>query len=272
MTTALTNRPVLAPLAVAIATLAAACGQTLPQPGTELATEVTTLWSKAFDSGDAAAVAALYADGARSFPPGAAALVGRSDIESYWRADIGEGGVATTLTPTDAIVQGDVLHVEGTYQVTGSNQAELAKGQYQQLWTRAGGPWRVQREMWRMDPALFRSADVAHVLTSSWTRAYNAGDARALVALYADNAVLSTVQDGSFTGPTAIEAFWVRDFGGARPSSTLTLTDVYLSGQLAHLEGEYKVTDKGTITEGRYVQLWMRDGNAWRVHREMWLR
>jgi hypothetical protein len=80
------------------------------------------------------------------------------------------------------------------------------------------------------------------------------------------------MQEGSFSGPAAIESFWVRDFGDSKPSSALTLTDAYLSGELAHLEGEYSVSDKGTKTAGRYVQLWMRDGNAWRIHREMWLR
>ena len=42
-----------------------------------------------------------------------------------------------------------------------------------------------------------------------------------------------------------------------------------MAGDLAHLEGEYEVADKGTVTKGRYVQLWMQEGNAWRIHREM---
>ena len=190
----------------------------------------------------------------------------------YWRTDIGEGGASTTLTATDAIALGDLLHVQGRYEVKGANETELARGQYQQLWARADGAWQVQREMWRMDPGLSRSVEVAERLTSEWTKAYNAADAKALTALYAKDAVLSTVQEGSFNGPLAIESFWVRDFGDGQPSSTLTLTDAYLSGELAHLEGEYTVADRGTTTEGRYVQLWMREGNAWRIHREMWLR
>lgn len=149
---------------------------------------------------------------------------------------------------------------------------ELARGQYQQLWARTAEGWQVQREMWRTDPALQRSIDVAERLTTAWTKAYNAGDAKALVAMYAKDGVLSTVQDGSFEGPVAIELFWTRDFGKSRPSSTLTLTDVYMSGDLAHLEGEYKVVEGKSETEGRFVQLWMRDGDAWRIHREMWLR
>jgi ketosteroid isomerase-like protein len=233
---------------------------------------VSAAWSKAFDSGNPAALAALYADDARSLPPDSGALVGRGQIESYWRGDIGEGGITTKLTTTDAVVQGNLLHLEGTYEVNGASAGELARGQYQQLWARADNGWLLQREMWRMDPALFRSIEVAERLTAAWTAAYNAGDAKALAALYSAEAILSTGPSGSFTGAIAIESFWTRDFGNAKPSSALTLTDAYMSGELAHLEGEYKVSDTGTTTEGRYVQLWMREGNGWRIHREMWLR
>jgi ketosteroid isomerase-like protein len=126
--------------------------------------------------------------------------------------------------------------------------------------------------MWRIDPALIRGTQVAERLTSEWTRAYNAGDAKALAALYADEAVASTMQEGNFSGRAAIEQFWAADFGDGKPSSALTLTDAFMSGDLAHLEGEYKVSDRSAVTEGHYVQLWMREGNEWRVHREIWLR
>jgi ketosteroid isomerase-like protein len=199
-------------------------------------------------------------------------VVGRSDIESYWRADIGEDGASTTLTPVHAVAQGDLVHVEGNYQVSGKGDVKLAEGQYQQLWTRAGGQWHVQHEMWRIDPALHREVNVAEGLTESWAKAYNAGDPKALVALYADDAALSTVQEGTVSGKPAIESFWTSDLGAAKPSSTLTLTDVYVVGEMAHLEGDYKVTDSGRITDGRYIQMWMRDANGWRIHREMWWR
>jgi ketosteroid isomerase-like protein len=272
MNTMLKNRRLRGVIAVVSATLLVACGRNATQEPTAAAADVSAAWSKAFDSGNAAALAALYADDARSLPPEGGALVGRGQIESYWRGDIGEGGATTKLTTTDAVVQGDFLHVEGIYEVNGANDVGLAKGQYQQLWSRAPNGWLLRREMWRMDPALFRSTEVAERLTAAWTAAYNEGNAKALAALYSAEAILSTGPSGSFEGPTAIESFWVRDFGDAKPSSALTLTDVYLSGELAHLEGEYKVSDKGTTTEGRFVQLWMREGNVWRIHREMWLR
>jgi len=272
MPTILMGRTSIAIIAASFAVTTSACGRSSPvREGTDAVSEPTAAWVVAFNAGDPAALAGLYAEDARSLPPGGPPVTGREQIESYWRGDIGEGRVTTTLTPVDAVAQGDLVHVEGTYQVQGDKGIEVAGGQYQQLWTRAGGEWRVEREMWRVDPALQREPQVAERLTSSWTTAYNSGDAKALLALYAEDAAVSTVQEGTTAGKTAIEAFWIGDLG-AKPSSTMTLTDVYLAGELAHLEGEYSVTDSGKITSGRYIQLWMRDSSGWRIHREMWWR
>ena len=193
MYTTFTSRVWPRMIAVSFVVVTVACGQN-SQQGTEAAAEPTAAWTKAFNAGDPAALAALYAEDARSLPPSGAPVVGRTSIQEYWRDDIGDGGASTTLTPVDAIAQGDLVHVEGTYQVSGKDRIELAKGQYHQLWTRRSGQWQVQREMWRMDPALRREAQLADRLTSSWTSAYNAGDAKTLIALYAEDAALSTVQ------------------------------------------------------------------------------
>jgi ketosteroid isomerase-like protein len=273
MYTILIPRTSIVMIAASLAVIMSACGRSASlQEGTEAASEPTAAWAAAFNAGDPTTLAALYAEDARSLPPGGPPIVGRGQIESYWRGDIGKGGVKTTLTPVDAVAQGDLVHIEGTYQVMGDKGVEVAGGQYQQLWTRAGGEWRVQREMWRIDPALQREPQLAENLTTSWTTAYNAADAKSLLALYAEDAAVSTVQEGTISGKPAIEAFWINDFGGTKPSSTLTLTDVYMAGELAHLEGEYKVADSGKITSGRYIQLWMRDPDGWHVHREMWWR
>ena len=269
MTTFLANRIVAAPAAVVFAIAVTACDQrTDPQQAMNVAAEVTATWADAYDASDAGALTALYADDARSLPPGGVPLVGRNQIESYWKDDMGEGGSVTKLTPTAAVAQGAFVHIEGTYQVEGQDKMELAKGQYHQLWTRTVDGWRLQRELWRMEPS--RSVELAERLTASWAAAYNAGDAKALTALYADEAELAALPAGSFAGPIAIEAFWRRDFGKGKPSSTLTLTDVYVAGELAHLEGEYKVTDAGAVTEGRYSQVWLREAKGWHIQREMW--
>jgi ketosteroid isomerase-like protein len=254
--------------AVALVSCAGAPGENMAA-----ANEVTAAFAAAYDAGDAPALAALYAEDAHSLPPGTDEIQGRSAIEAYWKADIGTGGARTTMTPTGSIAQGDLLSVDGTYQVTAKEgDVPLARGQFTQLWERIGGAWRVAHEIWRLDPSMQRNLDTAKRLSSLWTTAYNAGDVNALTELYDDDAVLAPRPGGNVVGRKAIVSFWSEDFGKNKPSTKLTLTDAYMAGELAHLEGEYEVDDKGELTVGHYVQLWMHDGSAWRIHREMWLQ
>jgi ketosteroid isomerase-like protein len=271
MNRTLGNRFVVGLAAMIVSTSLTACGGTAaPAEDKADADQLAATWIKAFNAGDAAAVAALYAEDAHSMPTGGAAITGRSAIEAYWREDIGSGGAVTKLMPSDSIVQGDLLHVDGTYEVAGKDGVALGKGQYQQLWRRIDSQWKVQHEIWRLDPSLQSGSQTADRLASLWTTAYNAGDAAGLMALYDKDAELSTRPNINVVGRDAIGSFWKQDFGDGKPSTTLTLTDVYMSGDLAHLEGEYDVSDKGQVTKGHYVQLWKQDGNAWRIHREMW--
>ena len=250
----------------------AACERSAPAENKTAAEEVSAAWARAFDAGDAAALAALYADDAQTFPPGSTAIAGRSDIEAYWREDIGSGGVVTKLKPDRSVAQADLLQVSGVYDVVGKDGVRLANGQYDQLWTRVDDAWKVKHEIWRTDPSLQRNPGAAPQLSARWVNAYNAADADALMALYAEEAELAIEPTGSVRGREAIGSFWKDDFGEKKPTTALNLTDVYVAGDLAHLEGDYEVTEKGKVTKGRFVQLWMRDGNAWRIHREMWWR
>ena len=194
-------------------------------------------------------------------------VTGRSDIESFWREDIGAGDGVTKLPPESSVTQGDLLHVDGIYEVASKDAVVLGRGQYQQLWRRVDGQWKVQHEIWRLDPLAQRDASMAERLQSLWMTAYNAGDAASLTALYDQNAMLSTQPSGSVMGKDAIGAFWKGDFGSAEPKTTLVLSDVYLAGDLAHLEGEYQVSEKGRTTKGHYVQLWMQsDERAGGIH------
>jgi ketosteroid isomerase-like protein len=273
MQTSLTTRIGLAALVAATTVAVAACarnGAVAAADATAEGATVTRQWSQAFATGNAATLASLYTDDARSIPPGGPPIVGRTAIEEYWRGDIGRGGVGTALTPSDAFVAGDFLHTAGAYEVSGATGAALARGQFQQVWTRVDGDWRLHREMWRLEPALQRDSEVADQLAARWTSAYNAADPAALGILYDEDAQVSTAGDGTFIGRPNIQAFWARDFGGGKPVSTLTVTDVYAAGDFTHLEGEYTVVDGPRTTDGRYIQLWMRDGGDWRIHREMW--
>ena len=89
---------------VACAAAVSACTGAAPTENKAAADELTAMWAKAFNAGDAAALAALYADDARSTPPGGPPAVGRTQIETYWRNDLKAGGEVTKLTSSGAPV------------------------------------------------------------------------------------------------------------------------------------------------------------------------
>ena len=66
-----TRRFVRIVVVVSFAIAAVACGRSSPlQQDTNVASEPTAAWVAAFNAGDPAALAALYAEDARSLPPG----------------------------------------------------------------------------------------------------------------------------------------------------------------------------------------------------------
>ena len=77
----LSRRITLGALAAIVGASLAACGGAAPPAAnTAAAAEVTAAWTAAFNGGDSAALAALYAEDAHSRPTEGAPIVGRSAI------------------------------------------------------------------------------------------------------------------------------------------------------------------------------------------------
>ena len=55
-------------------------------------------WTAAFNKGDAAAVAAMYAEDAYVLPPGSDMVEGRKAIEAFWRGAVKQFGDARLVT------------------------------------------------------------------------------------------------------------------------------------------------------------------------------
>ena len=76
----------------------------------------------------------------------------------------------------------------------------------------------------------------------------------------------------TLAGRDEIEGFWIDDIGEDGTRTELVLRDAYVDGDLAHLEGSYRVmrNDGTELVHGEYLQLWVRENDQWRIHREMW--
>ncbi|HLF10979.1 MAG TPA: DUF4440 domain-containing protein [Gammaproteobacteria bacterium] len=254
----------------------AAC-QAPSEPPSAIAERLTAQWVSAYNSANVAELVDLYGAEAFLHMPNSPTLSGKPDIQGYWTSDIGDGSVRTEVELHNAYMRDGLLYVEGDYRVVDSRDQQLIAGDFIQLWGREGSDWKITSDNWHAhDPELGSQPglELADRLTATWTGAYNGADSAALAALYEDGAKLTMPGEETLTGREDIEAFWQHDLGDGQVATELMLTDTYVAGDLAHIEGAYRVTDTATagaqLGGGEYLQLWVREGNDWRIHREMW--
>ena len=111
-------------------------------------------WAKAYNGGDAAAVAAQYADDAILLPPGAPAVRGRPAILAFFTKDVAESkaaGVVFNLNPkTDVGVSGNMGWESGTYTATVKG-AVVESGKFLSVSRKKDGKWQYLRDTWNAD-------------------------------------------------------------------------------------------------------------------------
>lgn len=116
----------------------------------------TTSWAKAYNGGDAKAVAALYAEDAILMPPGASAVKGRAAILEFFTKDIAgskAAGVVFVLNPkTDVGVSGNMGWESGIYSVTVKG-ATVETGKFLSVSRKKDGKWLYLRDTWNADAA-----------------------------------------------------------------------------------------------------------------------
>ena len=123
-----------------------------------------------------------------------------------------------------------------------------------------------------------RAADEAAIRTinPAWFKAYNAGDANSIVALYAEDAVVNAPGAPAARGQAAIRELFKKDVAVSTAAGmTLTAgstTDAGVSGDLGWEWGTFTVTDKSgtTVDRGKYVTVYARREGKWLIIRDIW--
>jgi len=106
-------------------------------------------WAAGWNSGDAGAVAALYAEDAVLMAPGMEPAQGRAAImQALGGALKAAGGSQMKITPVE-IMQGDGMAVEvGTFVDTAADGSHRDHGRYIAVWKNVGGTWMLYRDIW----------------------------------------------------------------------------------------------------------------------------
>lgn len=121
------------------------------------------------------------------------------------------------------------------------------------------------------------SADEAAIRaqTTSWGKAYNGGDAKAVAALYAEDALLLPPGASGVSGRAAILQYFTKDIADSKAAGAVFAldpkTDVGVSGNMGWESGMYKVTVKGAVVEtGKFLSVSRKKDGKWLYIRDTW--
>jgi uncharacterized protein (TIGR02246 family) len=139
-----------------------ACAKTATAPptastDTDAIKAVNVAWNNAYNAGDGAAVAALYAEDAVLNVPGKPPMRGKAVISEYYAKDaagFATSGVTVSDDPvTDVGQSGDLAWQWGTYKTTNKAGSVVDAGKFVSVFERRGGKWVIVRDIWNSDNA-----------------------------------------------------------------------------------------------------------------------
>jgi uncharacterized protein (TIGR02246 family) len=105
----------------------------------------------------------------------------------------------------------------------------------------------------------------------AWEKAYNAGDAAAVTALYAKDAVVMAPGAEPASGSAAIQKFFEADVkGGAK--NTLDTEEGVGFGDYMVGRGKWTATsaEGKHLDHGQYLTLYKKEGTGWKILRDTW--
>ncbi|MGE5750008.1 MAG: YybH family protein [Gemmatimonas sp.] len=137
-------------------TVAAAPAATANSAADETAIrDLNASWFKIYNTHDAAALAALYADDAVLMMPGKQAIRGRDAIKAAYQKDMDEmakaGNMNNQGSDSEAGVSGDVAWESNTFDITDKTGKKIDAGKYVTVFARKDGKWAIIRDIWNSD-------------------------------------------------------------------------------------------------------------------------
>jgi uncharacterized protein (TIGR02246 family) len=112
--------------------------------------EMTPRWQAAYNAGDAAALAALYAKDGVLLPPNSAPVDGRDAIEAFWSAALEEGATGE-LTTKEMYAMGEAAAEVGMWVLTAADGSHLDHGSYMLIYKQVDGEWQIANDIYNSD-------------------------------------------------------------------------------------------------------------------------
>ena len=136
-----------------LTSLIVGCSDDVPETDLAGLHAMNDQWQTAYNAGDAAAVAAIYAANGNVHPPNGKTVMGRRAIEAFWAGFMSSVGGAEII-PTDVYADGDVGYKFGTYLITDEYGAPADVGKYVEVWRHIDGRWQMLHDIFNSDMPL----------------------------------------------------------------------------------------------------------------------
>jgi len=101
---------------------------------------------------------------------------------------------------------------------------------------------------------------------------YGANDAAGIAALYTEDAQLLPPDLEIVSGRAAIQEFFARTNPPGSATIEIATVETHVLGAYAHRQGSFllKGPDGGTVSAGKFLELWKKADGRWLIHRDMW--
>jgi uncharacterized protein (TIGR02246 family) len=98
------------------------------------------------------------------------------------------------------------------------------------------------------------------------------GDAAAVASHYTAAGQVFPPNGDVVRGREQIAKFWKGVMDAGVKGVKLAVIEVEAQGDTAHEVGTYVLTGEGgkTLDSGKYLVVWKRDGQQWKLHRDIW--
>jgi len=106
-------------------------------------------FAELFNQGDAAGVAAMYAEDAVVLPPGAGIVKGKSDIQAFWKKAAETLGDVKLITVDVKPLGGTAARETGYFSLrTKGSPSQEVTGKYVVVWEKVGAEWKLSTDIW----------------------------------------------------------------------------------------------------------------------------
>ena len=111
-----------------------------------------------------------------------------------------------------------------------------------------------------------------HSIMKNFENLFSQGNLSEVANFYSKNAMLLPAGTDFIEGRGAIEAYWQQALDMGIKSIRIDMMELEQHGNMATEVSRYTMLDAAgeLIDQGKGIMIWKYDGDAWRMHRDIW--